>query len=68
MVRYGPAFTGDLQHWDFDTFRVTWRDPQEGPSFVTYTLDAAGKVDRMEVEGITTFRPVAIMADSAAAH
>lgn len=68
VVRYGPAFTGDLQHWDFDTFRVTWRDPQEGTSFVTFTLDAAGKVDRMEVEGITTFRPVAIMADSAAAH
>lgn len=58
VLRFGPSFTGDLEHWNYDTFRVTWRDLREGSAFVTFTLDAAGKVDRMEVQGITVFHAV----------
>lgn len=67
VVRYGPSFTGDLEPWNYDTFRATWREAREGAAFVTFTLDAAGKVDRMKIEGITTFHAVPGAADSAAA-
>jgi len=55
ILRYGPAFTGDMEHWNFDTFRVTWRDPRLGAGFVTFGLNAMGKMDHMNVEGITDF-------------
>jgi CubicO group peptidase (beta-lactamase class C family) len=58
VLRYGPAFTGDLTHWHYDTFRVTWRHPRLGSSFVTFTLDARGKVADMDVQDITRFHAV----------
>lgn len=58
VLRFGPSFTGDLEHWQFDTFRITWRDLRMGTGFITFALSARGKVDRMDVEGVTTFRPV----------
>ena len=67
VLRYGPSFTGSLEHWHYDTFRVTWSEAREGASFVTFTLDAAGKVDRMEVGGITTFHRQPDTAATAAA-
>jgi len=50
IVRYGPAFTGDLSHWHYETFRATWRDPMLGKSFVTFALDHDGKVHEMDME------------------
>ncbi len=55
VLQYGPSFTGNLEHWNYDTFRVTWRDARQGSAFVTFTLDARGKTDGMDVQGITTF-------------
>ena len=65
ILRYGPAFTGDLAHWNFDTFRVTWRDPRLGAGFVTFGLGAMGTVDHMNVEGITDFH---FVPDTASSH
>jgi CubicO group peptidase (beta-lactamase class C family) len=48
-----PYFVGDLEHWHFDTFRVKWRDSIVYPfprGFVTFTLNAQGKVDEMKIE------------------
>lgn len=58
VLRVGPSFTGDLEHWHFDTFRVVWRDPYLGKSFITFALDPAGAVGRMEVEDWATFERV----------
>lgn len=58
VLRFGPSFTGRLEHWNYDTFRVTWQSKREGATFVTFSLDAQGKVDRMTVQGITTFHAV----------
>lgn len=55
VLRVGPSFTGDLEHWHYDTFRAIWRDPYLGKTFVTFTLGAAGKVDEMEVESWADF-------------
>ncbi len=56
VLRRGPEFTGDLKHWHYETFRVTWRDPYMGKTFVTFALNAAGEVGAMEVKGLTDFK------------
>ncbi|MBA3255394.1 MAG: serine hydrolase [Pyrinomonadaceae bacterium] len=55
VVRFlpSPYFVGDLEHWHFDTFRVKWRDSIVYPfprGFVTFTLNAQGKVDEMKID------------------
>ncbi|PYT10295.1 MAG: hypothetical protein DMF60_00545, partial [Acidobacteria bacterium] len=44
-----PGFAGDLEHWNYDTFRVTWRARSLGKALVTFTLNAQGKVDEMKL-------------------
>jgi CubicO group peptidase (beta-lactamase class C family) len=48
VFRYG-AFTGDLDHWHFDTFQSTMREHNLGKGFVTFTLNAEGKVDEVKL-------------------
>ena len=55
VVRFGPNFTGDLEHWNYDTFRVTWRDPMEGKGFINFRLNTQGKVDGINIENISDF-------------
>ena len=48
-----PNFVGDLEHWQYDTFRIKWRDTVSYPfpkGFVTFTLNAHGKVDEMKMD------------------
>jgi CubicO group peptidase (beta-lactamase class C family) len=48
-----PNFVGDLEHWQYDTFRVKWRDTVSYAfprGFVTFTLNAQGKVDEMKID------------------
>jgi CubicO group peptidase (beta-lactamase class C family) len=44
-----PGFVGDLEHWNYDTFQVTWRARSLGKALVTFTLSARGKVDEMKL-------------------
>jgi len=40
-----PDLVGDLEHWQYDTWLVKWRDRElRADAFVTFTLDEAGKV------------------------
>ena len=48
-----PNFVGDLEHWQYDTFRVKWRESVSYPfprGFVTFTLDARGQLDEMKID------------------
>lgn len=48
-----PNFVGDLEHWQYDTFRVRWRESVSYPfpkGFVTFTLDAHGRLDEMKID------------------
>jgi CubicO group peptidase (beta-lactamase class C family) len=48
-----PNFVGDLEHWQYDTFRVRWRESVSYPfprGFITFTLNAQGKVDEMKID------------------
>ncbi|MGA9770508.1 MAG: serine hydrolase [Blastocatellia bacterium] len=67
VLRYGPAFVGDMEHWHYDTFRVTWRDPMLGKAMVTFTLDADGKPGLIKIEDLADFKRVPDKAELKAA-
>jgi len=49
---YNPRHIGDLEHWHYDTFRVTWRNPifdMPRKSFLTFYLDEMGRVEKLKV-------------------
>jgi CubicO group peptidase (beta-lactamase class C family) len=54
-MAYGKYFDGELEHWHHDTFRAIWKDRMLGKAFVTFALDADGKVKSADVEGWATF-------------
>jgi hypothetical protein len=56
VARYGPAFTGDLEHWHYDTFQVAWRDRTLGKSQLTFTLNAQGKVESVKIQNMADFK------------
>jgi uncharacterized protein DUF3471/beta-lactamase family protein len=56
VTQFGPNFSGDLEHWNYDTFRVTWRDRMQGKGFISFRLDKQGKVNEMEIENIADFK------------
>ena len=48
---HSPAFTADLEHWQYDTFRIHWRDPMNFPKgFLTFSLDSKGKIKGFEFD------------------
>lgn len=47
-----PNFVADLEHWNYDSFRIRWRPsvPYNFPrGWVTFTLDQAGKTDQLKI-------------------
>jgi hypothetical protein len=58
VVRYGPTFEGDLEPWQYDTFRAHWRNERLGTSLITFVLDARARVTEMDVEGLADFTAV----------
>ncbi len=55
VTRFGPNFTGDLEHWNYDTFRVKWRDSMQGKAFANFRLNPQGKVESINLENISEF-------------
>ena len=52
-----PRMAGTLEHWQYDTFVTRLDDKTIEPAYVTFSLDADGKVDRI------TMKPVSPLAD-----
>jgi CubicO group peptidase (beta-lactamase class C family) len=42
-IKFGTA-SGSLDHWHYDTFRITWDNPARDWQLATFKLSAAGKV------------------------
>ncbi len=53
---YG-RLTGALEHWHYDTFRVSWDARWRGTLLLNFVLDADGSVSRIEAGG-SVFRRV----------
>lgn len=52
-----PAMIGDIQHWQYDTFKAVFRDPTIPDAFLTFILDYDGKITDMKMV------PVSELAD-----
>jgi CubicO group peptidase (beta-lactamase class C family) len=52
-----PAAVGDLQHWQYDTFKAHWRDRNVEDAFLTFSLKPDGAIDHF------TMAPVSPLAD-----
>lgn len=52
-----PRMGGTLDHWQYDTFITRFDDKTIEPAYVTFSLDAEGKIDRI------TMKPVSPLAD-----
>jgi len=52
-----PTMIGDLEHWQYDTFRTHWRNRTIEDAFVTFTLKANGTVENFRM------LPVSPLAD-----
>jgi CubicO group peptidase (beta-lactamase class C family) len=50
VLELAPKLVGDLEHWNYDTFKAVWRDHRDGTNLVTFTLDAYGHVDTMKAD------------------
>lgn len=50
VLALAPKQIGDLDHWHFDTFKVTWRDHRDGWNLVTFALNTDGSVDMLRAE------------------
>lgn len=53
-----PRFAGQLEHWHFDTFRISWADAAwlaaAGPGWANFRLGRDGTVESLELEAIPT--------------
>jgi CubicO group peptidase (beta-lactamase class C family) len=48
-----PALTGDLEHWQYDTFVARWRDRGVPDAFVTFALGPDGSIDHFKMAAVS---------------
>jgi hypothetical protein len=46
-LRFGPVFTGDMEHWHYDTFRAKFVGAGATNAYITFALNAQGKIDTL---------------------
>jgi len=55
-ARYGGAYVGTLEHWNYDTFRAKWDAAWRGTALATFVIDAQGKPSKLNVLGASFVR------------
>jgi CubicO group peptidase (beta-lactamase class C family) len=70
-LQHTPTAVGELEHWQYDTFKTHWRDRTVEDAFVTFGLNANGGIDHFTMIAVSPladfsfdyqdllFRPVA---------
>ena len=56
MIRFShtPALTGDLEHWQHDTFIARWRDRElRADAYVTFALNPDGSIDQAKMTAVS---------------
>jgi len=49
-----PALTGELEHWQYDTFIARWRDRSlNADAFVTFALKPDGSIDQVKMQAVS---------------
>ena len=44
---------GDLEHWQYDTFKAQWRVRTIEDAFVTFSLNADGSIDSAKMAAVS---------------
>lgn len=62
QATFGPHYSGPLEHWHYDTFRVLWDDPSGVKEFLSFVLGADGNpsILNAEIEGPVEFERVEV--------
>jgi CubicO group peptidase (beta-lactamase class C family) len=55
-ARYGGAYAGILEHWNYDTFQAKWDAAWRGTALATFAIDAQGRPSRLDVLGASFVR------------
>ncbi len=51
---HSPSLVGDLEHWQYDTFVVKWRDRElRADAFVTFALNPDGTIDQARMRAVS---------------
>src|SRR6185369_5604607 len=58
LLTYGPTWKGELEHWQYDTFRTRFETPVLPPIMMQFHLNSMAKVDEvvMDMAGTVTFK------------
>ena len=49
-----PALTGELEHWQHDTFIARWRDRElRADAYVTFALNPDGSIDQAKMRAVS---------------
>jgi CubicO group peptidase (beta-lactamase class C family) len=48
-----PTMIGDLQHWQYDTFKAHWRDRTIEDAFMTFALNPDGTLDSAKMAAVS---------------
>jgi hypothetical protein len=48
-----PTMIGDLQPWQYDTFKAHWRDRTIEDAFVTFSLKPDGSIDSARMAAVS---------------
>jgi CubicO group peptidase (beta-lactamase class C family) len=49
-----PSLVGDMEHWQYDTFVVRWRDRElRADAFVTFALNPDGSIERAAMQAVS---------------
>ncbi len=48
-----PAMVGDLQHWQYDTFKAHWRDHTIEDAFVSFSLKPDGGIESARMAAVS---------------
>jgi CubicO group peptidase (beta-lactamase class C family) len=48
-----PGMIGDLQHWQYDTFKAHWRQRTIEDAFVTFSLNPDGSIDNAKMAAVS---------------
>ncbi|MCC6329551.1 MAG: serine hydrolase [Acidobacteria bacterium] len=57
-IGFGPNYDGAIEHWNYDTFRVTWKDPVLGKGLIRFDLDTKGKAASLDLGIMGAFKRV----------
>ena len=48
-----PTMVGELMHWQYDTFKVHWRNPKIEDAFFIFSLASDGRIDSLKVDAVS---------------